>query len=755
MKNAKGTHENWRIVGTYDRALATNGYTQQKKVVSLQAPERRTTSPEVDERLSANEWQRTFDAVSDAVWLLDENQRIVRANAATETIIHQAPGAVIGKRCWEVVHCTAGPIPECPCVRMRKSLKRERMELQRDQQWFVVTTDPVLDDAGELAGAVHILRDTTERKRAEAEKAALLEIAKDIARVTDLHELLNRVHQRTADLLPCDRVGTYYWDAAHDAYRALGWYGVPSCLEAAAIELEFRSRDPLARQLLAGDTVVINDIANQRLVPLEILAHFGITAVLVTPFAVRGRGMGAVAALSAERGRRFEPHQARLLEGIAQQVGVAIEAAELVRAQKDEAAIAGALAHVGQQLIASLSSRTLLDRLCQLTTEVLGCDRSGTWLWEAGEEAFVPVASSGDSPEQWEIARLVKFGRAELAAQLEGMERDGIFKTKVADLPASRAKTLARARRMTVGLMMPLHRGGELVGFHTADYCSRYAVLEERHERIARGIGQLASLAFENVRLFEKLERANRLKSDFVATMSHELRTPLNVIMGYNDLLLDGSFGPMTDEQVYTLQRVEKSTRALFELITATLDLSRLDSGQVQPVVRAIALPDLMGEVDAEISERQRKPNVDLRWEVTPELPKLYSDPVKLKLVLKNLIGNAIKFTDTGAVVVGIGARDGGVEISVADTGAGIARELLPVIFEPFRQGEPSMTRRHGGVGLGLYIVRRLLDILGGTINVESTVGQGSTFRVWVPNIALGNTTRAAVNHALNRCPAQ
>jgi signal transduction histidine kinase len=200
---------------------------------------------------------------------------------------------------------------------------------------------------------------------------------------------------------------------------------------------------------------------------------------------------------------------------------------------------------------------------------------------------------------------------------------------------------------------------------------------------------------------------------------------------------------------------VEKSAQALFELITATLDLSRLDSGQVQPAVRAIALRDLMSELDAEISERQRKSDVDLRWEITPELPELYSDPVKLKLVLKNLIGNAIKFTDTGAVVIGLGARDGGVEITVADTGAGIARELLPVIFEPFRQGEPSMTRRHGGVGLGLYIVRRLLDILRGTIDVESTVGQGSTFRVWVPNLALGNATPAAVNHALNRSPAQ
>jgi signal transduction histidine kinase len=347
---------------------------------------------------------------------------------------------------------------------------------------------------------------------------------------------------------------------------------------------------------------------------------------------------------------------------------------------------------------------------------------------------------------------LVKFSRSELAMELEGMERGGIFKTKVAALPASKTKALARARGITVGLMVPLRRGHELVGFHTADYRDRDEALGERHERIARGISQLASLALENVRLFEELERANRLKSDFVATMSHELRTPLNIFMGYNELLLEGGFGPMTEEQVDTLQRMEKSAQGLLKLITATLDLSRLDSGQVRPAVQAIALPDFIGELDAEISGLQGKPNVDFRWDVASELPELYSDPVKLKLVLKNLIGNAIKFTDAGAVVVRLRARDGGVEITVADTGAGIAREMLPVIFEPFRQGEPAMTHQHGGVGLGLYIVRRLLDILGGMVDVESTVGQGSTFRVWVPNIALGNTTLAAVNNALNGC---
>ena len=577
-------------------------------------------------------------------------------------------------------------------------------------------------------------RDITERKRAEAEQAALFEIAKDIAGVVDLNEILKRVHQRVATLLPCDRIVTYYWDAARSTYQALAWHGVPSPLEPDTIALEFHSGQPVAERLLGGETVLINDIANQGVVPLEILAHFGLMAVLLVPLVVRGRRMGALAALNAESGRRFDPHQVRLFEGIAQHVGVAIEAADLYRAQEEETAIAGALVRVGQEIISSLSSPALLDRLCQLTAEVLGCDHSSTWLWHAPDEAFVPVARYGDSPEQWEMMRLVKLGRSALATQLDGMERDGVFNSKIADLPDPEAKVWACAHGLTASLMVPLRRGGELVGFQTADYRGRDDVFGGRHERIVRGIGQLASLALENVRLIEELERANRLKSDFVATMSHELRTPLNIIMGYNDLLLDGGFGPMTEEQVDTLQRIEKSAEELLELITATLDLSRLDTGQVRLDVKAIDLPDLVSELDAEISGLRGNPNVDFAWDVAPELPELRSDPVKLKVVLKNLIGNAIKFTHAGSVVVRLRARDGGVEITVADTGVGIAREMLPVIFEPFRQGEPVMTRQHGGVGLGLYIVRRVLDVLGGTIDAESTVGQGSTFRVWVPS---------------------
>ena len=147
-----------------------------------------------------------------------------------------------------------------------------------------------------------------------------------------------------------------------------------------------------------------------------------------------------------------------------------------------------------------------------------------------------------------------------------------------------------------------------------------------------------------------------------------------------------------------------------------------------------VHLANLIDEVDSETRGLQERSPLSFLWRVSPGL-QVHTDPAKLKLILKNLIANAIKFTEQGTVTLEAFPGNPGVEITVADTGIGIAPEALPIIFEPFRQADASLTRRRGGVGLGLYIVRRLLDMLGGSITVESEVGRGSTFRIQLPNV--------------------
>ncbi len=402
-------------------------------------------------------------------------------------------------------------------------------------------------------------------------------------------------------------------------------------------------------------------------------------------------------------------------------------------AWREEAQISAALARVATELIAFVDTPQILDRLCRLTAEVLGCDSCHTFLWHPADGAYVAVSGYGDTPEQWEAMRGRKLAPTAATEFLARLAQHDVAQLRIADAPGSGSTVLAAADGATGGWSIALRRGGEIFGVLSAGYCGPQRTFTPQKERIARGVGQLASMALENARLVEELERANSIKGEFVATISHELRSPLNVIIGYTDLLLEGAFGSLAPEQLQNLARVDKSARELFEMISATLDLSRLEAGLLPLEQTEVWLRDLLDEIAAEVRAAHAKPGVTIDWNCAPDLPLLHTDPLKLKGVLKSIILNAIKFTDQGSVTVDAGGGDAGVEICVTDTGSGIAPQVLPIIFEPFRQGDGSTRRRHGGVGLGLYIARRLLDILGGTITVDTVVGRGSTFRIWIP----------------------
>ena len=230
----------------------------------------------------------------------------------------------------------------------------------------------------------------------------------------------------------------------------------------------------------------------------------------------------------------------------------------------------------------------------------------------------------------------------------------------------------------------------------------------------------------------EAAEAADRMKSEFLATMSHELRTPLSVILGYTDIMINGACGEVTEESYGILGRVRHHVQAVTELITSMLDLSRVEAGRLPMHLQEVRVPTLLEELRNETREICEQSGLDIVWQGEQPLVSLYTDMGKLKIILKNLLGNAIKFTAQGRIIVQAQRRDAGVEFCVIDTGVGIPRDALALIFEPFRQVEGGNS--HHGTGLGLHIVKRLVELLGGTVAVESEVGQGSTFRVWMPS---------------------
>jgi signal transduction histidine kinase len=401
-------------------------------------------------------------------------------------------------------------------------------------------------------------------------------------------------------------------------------------------------------------------------------------------------------------------------------------------ALREEAFTTSALARVGRELIALVGAPLILERLCELSAEVLHCDRSYTLLWLPKEQVYRPVASWGYAPAQQQQLRTMTFPR-QRSSDIETRMQTGEEAVAVtAALPHQQSGTIVNGGGVQTQLHLALRRGREIIGRHVCEY-SRPTDMTLRHLRIAQGVSQLASFALANANLFEELQQANRIKADFLATISHELRTPLNIILGYTGLLLDGMFGPLSEEHTPPLQRIDESAKNLLTLITDTLDISRLETGQMPIELREIEARLLFDEIQHEVQDFHDTPEVHLLWTITPDLPRLYTDPAKIKIIVKNLLNNALKFTERGSVLVTVGVRGEHLEVSVADTGIGIAQDVLPIIFEPFRQGDGSATRRYGGVGLGLYIVRRLLDLLGGTITVESVAGQGSTFRIQFP----------------------
>jgi signal transduction histidine kinase len=253
---------------------------------------------------------------------------------------------------------------------------------------------------------------------------------------------------------------------------------------------------------------------------------------------------------------------------------------------------------------------------------------------------------------------------------------------------------------------------------------------ERRFRRLAE---EKARLAEENAWLYQQAQEASRAKSEFLAVMSHELRTPLNAIIGYTDLLELGVSGAVSEAQTEHLERIKASSRHLLELVNDILTFSRLEAGREEVHPEPVDFVALAREAAALAEPLADQKHLALRVEAPEHPSRGETDARKLRQILLNLLSNATKFTDRGGVRLQMAEREDQIVFSVRDTGIGIPPERLAQIWEPFWQVEQSQTRTAGGTGLGLSVVRRLTDLLGGRVDVTSTPGEGSTFTVWLP----------------------
>ncbi|MEW6269366.1 MAG: histidine kinase dimerization/phospho-acceptor domain-containing protein, partial [Thermodesulfobacteriota bacterium] len=379
---------------------------------------------------------------------------------------------------------------------------------------------------------------------------------------------------------------------------------------------------------------------------------------------------------------------------------VARRALERSQAQLNaEVDVLRALARAGREMLRVSDAPRILERLCRLTTEVLDCDVSHTIVCDDERRVWRAIAQHGNAPAHWEAIRHVEVPFSRTVQIADRLREHGIVQLAAAeiDVPGGPLHVAARTG-ITRSMFVPLYSGVDLVGIQTAGYRGRREPFTATQERVAMGMAQLASLALANAKLHGELVRqteaeraargtaelANRAKDDFLATLSHELRTPLNLILGYLEML--GDDGVAAPERKLILERATLASRQLFFMITDTLEISRLHAGQLGAQLAGVSLRELWAELRAECEKLPRRTTTALVWDDEVDDLEIRSDRRMLLVIVRNLVGNALKFTPAGSVRVSASLGDGALTVRVADTGIGIPEEARAKIFEMFQQ---------------------------------------------------------------------
>jgi signal transduction histidine kinase len=294
--------------------------------------------------------------------------------------------------------------------------------------------------------------------------------------------------------------------------------------------------------------------------------------------------------------------------------------------------------------------------------------------------------------------------------------------------PRAQQSEFLRRNNLVSYLRVPLVAKNEVSGYLTFFTKEEHA-FSAAEVKFLTTLANQAAIAIHNSQLYEEMSKSNKIKDEFLNVISHELRTPINVVMGYAQLLKDGTLGEHNPQQAAAIGTIAGRSKDLMDMVNSLLYATSLEGNGAKLEAADVKLKDFILELKMDYQSSSND-KIQLIWDYPAELPTIETDVAKLKQILKNLINNAIKFTERGAVTISTrySPSEKTIQFAVADTGIGIPPEETAHIFERFRQRDSSQTRSYGGLGLGLYIVKEFAALLGGKITVESEPGKGSTF---------------------------
>jgi PAS domain S-box-containing protein len=680
------------------------------------------------EREGEKRYRRIVELANEGIWTLDAQGSTTFVNRQFACMLGYEPKEMVGRSVLEFC-------PEAPPASLLDAGVSELRLLRKngEEVWTKISTAPIPDEQCGADGMLVMLADITDSKRAEEQ---IRKSNAELQAVLDNSPALIYMKDKAGRYIYVNRCWTESFHFSSDNAKG-------------RTDFELFSEDA-ARQFTANDRAVAESGQTQAFEEQSLLVD------------------GLHSFQSIKVALRDSNGQFQALCGITTDITERKAREEALRQTNRALRV---LSQCNSAVVHATEEQALLNEVCRVAVGPAGYLFAWVGYAENDEARTVrPVASAGAAEGFLDRIHVSwadnEYGRGSIGPAIRTGKPVVVRRLREQPTFAQWRNNLAPHKFEAI-MSVPLYLGASVYGA-LAIYAgepdafdsSEVALIAELGENLAHGIASLrarkeraeAIAALEQARseledrvrlrtaelvlARDAAESADRLKSAFLATMSHELRTPLNSIIGFTGIVLQGLAGPLNDEQAKQLGMVQNSSRHLLALINDVLDISKIEAGQLDIYCALFPLlPAIEKSVSAILPLAQKK-GIVVRTELSPEVGEITSDQRRVEQVLLNLLGNAVKFTDQGEVVVQCRLDHEWIVTIIRDTGIGIDPMHHESIFEPFRQADTGLARKREGTGLGLSICKRLVELLGGFISVESALGEGSTFtvrlsRVW------------------------
>jgi signal transduction histidine kinase/PAS domain-containing protein len=739
------------------------------------------TEKELDELAAALQIEKgpllaILGAIGDGVSVQDMDMRILYTN---ETHKHWFGEDVVGKKCYEVYQRNSVPCDGCPlqeAMRTGKVSRAVRQGIGADGLPIMmeIVAAAVRNSEGVTVAGVEVVRDISEQLHASRELEQkterlqrLNEVARDISSGLDLSPLLRRIVEHAAALTDADAGTIALLDEARGVITYPYHFNMPEELST----VEVGRNEGIAGKVMSSRKPVILDEYSSDPAQLGAFSKAGVRAILAVPIIISGRPLGALGLFGKRPDKKFTPEDAGLVITIAGQAAVAIENARLFEETVGRLRTQRELNRAAINITADLDGDVIMKRAVVHAARLARSDAAMVALVDSDRHIIKFPYGVNLPPELTQVTCALGEGVAgRVIAECRAMivnDYAGIADSKPEFVDAG----------ITAVATVPLKVGNRCIGaIGVMDRGSGHQFSQEDVDLLVIISGEVA-VAMENARLYgelseaaqkleqrvrdrtealsrmyqesenkgrqlmdanRKLRELDRLKSEFLANMSHELRTPMNAIIGFSKLILDGIDGGINNEQKRDVEIIHANGQNLLRLIDDLLDLAKIEAGRTSITLAPTDVTELVNASTLTMSAAASEKGLTLKQSISPGLPTVMLDTPKIRQTLLNLISNAIKYTEAGTITVSVERHPDGFVFAVTDSGIGLSDDEMHSAFDRFQQFEAGLAQT-GGVGLGLTISKRFVEMHGGRIWVESQAGQGSTFSFLIPDHAAGD----------------